>query len=397
MPRYRREHVPGCSFFFTVNLLERRQRLPVDRIDDLQASFRAARAAQPFEAIAIVILLDHLHCVWRLPEGDGDNAGRLAGIRSCFCWRFPRLSIVRLSASLDANAACVGGVSGNALPCIQSSPRVVSLLMTAFNATGSDRRSRATRFPIAFISVPLLCAAWPASANLTAEDGLARDLDSNRLLYREAHLIRREGARTLERLVLYRCPNGVAFARKRVDYRGSAFAPEFDMVDVRGYREGLRREGGQTLLWTGTKAAKALAATKSPLVADAGFDEFMRQQWAPLTAGRPQPLAFAVPAYGRSLPLKVRSTGTLARDGDRLHRFELRFDGLLGLVASTIRVEYDTQDQRLRRFTGLTNIRDAGGEQIEAEIDFPQPPRAADAQRWQAALTEPLARCTLGG
>jgi hypothetical protein len=269
--------------------------------------------------------------------------------------------------------------------------------MTPTNATGPAHRSWASRLPLPLGGFALLCTAWPAWANLTTEEGLARDPDSDRLLYREAHLIRREGARTIERLVLYRCPNGVAFARKRVDYRGSAFAPEFDMVDVRGYREGLRRESGRALLWTDTKPAKALAATKSPLVADAGFDEFMRQQWVPLTAGRPQPLAFAVPAYGRTLPLKVRSTGTLARGGDRLHRFELRFDGLLGVVASAIRVEYDAQDQRLRRFTGLTNIRDASGDQIEAEIDFPQPPRPADTRRWQAALTEPLARCMIGG
>ncbi len=269
--------------------------------------------------------------------------------------------------------------------------------MTPTNATGPAHRSRATRLPIPLGGFALLCAAWPAWANLTAEEGLARDPDSDRLLYREAHLIRREGERTIERLVLYRCPSGVAFARKRVDYRSSALAPEFDMVDVRGYREGLRRDGGRALLWTETKPAKALAATKSPFVADAGFDEFMRQQWAPLIAGRPQPLAFAVPAYGRTLPLKVRSAGTLARGGDRLHRFELRFDGLLGMVASSIRVEYDTQDQRLRRFTGLTNVRDADGEQIEAQIDFPQSPRPADAQRWQDALTEPLVRCTIGG
>jgi hypothetical protein len=155
-----------------------------------------------------------------------------------------------------------------------------------------------------------LCPLGAVQATVTAEDGVAHNPDNNRLLYREAHLIRRDGMRTLERVVLYRCPNGVAFARKRVDYRDSSLAPAFELVDARGYREGLRREGGQTLLWTGTKAAKPLAATKSPLVADAGFDEFLRQQWAPLAAGRPQALAFAVPAYGRSLALKVHSAGT---------------------------------------------------------------------------------------
>ena len=87
MPRYRREHVPGGTFFFTVNLLERRRRLLVDHVDDLRASFRSAWHAQPFEVIAIVILPDHLHCLWRLPEGDGDTAGRWARIKSGFCRR----------------------------------------------------------------------------------------------------------------------------------------------------------------------------------------------------------------------------------------------------------------------------------------------------------------------
>lgn len=76
MPRYRREYVPGGTFFFTVNLLERRRRLLIEHVDDLRASFLAAWLAQPFEVIAIVVLPEHLHCVWCLPEGDSDNAGR---------------------------------------------------------------------------------------------------------------------------------------------------------------------------------------------------------------------------------------------------------------------------------------------------------------------------------
>jgi hypothetical protein len=243
----------------------------------------------------------------------------------------------------------------------------------------------------------LLCLiALPAQASMVALEGDARDPDGDRLLYRESHLIRRDGDRPVERLVLYRCPNGVAFARKRVDYRQSVLAPAFEMEDARGYREGLRREGGRTLVWSGGDAPKPLGATRTPLVADAGFDEFLRQRWPQLTAGQPQPLSFAVPAFGRSLPFKVRSVGTREQDGDRVHRFELRLDGLLGVVASGIRVEYGADDQRLRRFTGLTNIRDARGGQIEARIDFPQAPQPVDPQRWQAAAAQPLVRCTLG-
>lgn len=84
MSRYRRVRVPGGTYFFTVNLLERRRTLLVDRIDDLRAAFRAAHAARPFAVDAIVILPDHLHCLWRLPEGDADNATRWRHIKSAF-------------------------------------------------------------------------------------------------------------------------------------------------------------------------------------------------------------------------------------------------------------------------------------------------------------------------
>jgi putative transposase len=58
-------HVPGGTYFFTVNLLERRRRLLVERVDALRASLRATHAVRPFELLAIVVLPDHLHCVWR--------------------------------------------------------------------------------------------------------------------------------------------------------------------------------------------------------------------------------------------------------------------------------------------------------------------------------------------
>ena len=89
MSNYRRVWVPGGTYFFTVNLLQRRRCLLVDHIDLLRDAFRAAKAARPFHLLAIVVLPDHLHCVWRLPEGDADNANRWAQIKSGFSRAFP--------------------------------------------------------------------------------------------------------------------------------------------------------------------------------------------------------------------------------------------------------------------------------------------------------------------
>jgi putative transposase len=89
MPNDRRVWVPGGTYFFTVNLLDRRQRLLVEHVDALRDAFGQTRAQRPFEILAIVILPDHLHCLWRLPAGDADNATRWRSIKTRFSRALP--------------------------------------------------------------------------------------------------------------------------------------------------------------------------------------------------------------------------------------------------------------------------------------------------------------------
>ena len=89
MPNYRRACVPGGTYFFTVNLLERRRRLLTERIDVLGHAFRTARAARPFSMTAWVVLPDHLHCIWVLPEGDAGIATRWRHIKTLFSRAMP--------------------------------------------------------------------------------------------------------------------------------------------------------------------------------------------------------------------------------------------------------------------------------------------------------------------
>ncbi len=84
MPRYTRAFVPGGCFFFTVALLERRRALLTGQIDLLRAAFVAARQLRPFATDAIVVLPDHLHCIWTLPPGDADFSARWHHIKGRF-------------------------------------------------------------------------------------------------------------------------------------------------------------------------------------------------------------------------------------------------------------------------------------------------------------------------
>jgi putative transposase len=84
MTDYRRNFLAGGSFFFTVNLAERHLRLLMDHIDKLRAAFRETRRRHPFTIDAMVVLPDHLHTIWTLPEGDADFATRWRLIKSAF-------------------------------------------------------------------------------------------------------------------------------------------------------------------------------------------------------------------------------------------------------------------------------------------------------------------------
>jgi putative transposase len=98
MPNHRRALIPGGCFFFTVNLLDRRQTLLVDQIARLREAVATTRQGHPFTIDAFVVLPDHLRAVWTLPPGDCDFSTRGRLIKSRFAKALPkqeRLSAVR--------------------------------------------------------------------------------------------------------------------------------------------------------------------------------------------------------------------------------------------------------------------------------------------------------------
>ncbi len=89
MPNYRRAHVPGGTFFFTVVTHRRRRLFHVDANRTLLGEvIRECHRDWPFEMNAIVLLPDHLHAIWTLPRGDANYSGRWSVIKKEFTTRF---------------------------------------------------------------------------------------------------------------------------------------------------------------------------------------------------------------------------------------------------------------------------------------------------------------------
>ena len=84
MPNYRRVR-EGDTYFFTLVTFARQ---PILCLEESRRLLRQAidgvRQVHPFAVEAWVLLPEHMHCIWRLPEEDRDYSRRWGLIKSAF-------------------------------------------------------------------------------------------------------------------------------------------------------------------------------------------------------------------------------------------------------------------------------------------------------------------------
>ena len=77
MTEYRRNFKPGGYYFFTQVTYDRRPWLCDQGARDiLRQAIENVRQDLPFIIVAWVLLPEHLHCIWQLPDGDSDYSTR---------------------------------------------------------------------------------------------------------------------------------------------------------------------------------------------------------------------------------------------------------------------------------------------------------------------------------
>lgn len=89
MPNYIRWRDYGASYFFTVVTYRRRKLFECENARcALRRSLVSVRQRWPFDMFACVLLPEHLHCIWTLPNDDDDFPIRWANIKRLFTKAF---------------------------------------------------------------------------------------------------------------------------------------------------------------------------------------------------------------------------------------------------------------------------------------------------------------------
>lgn len=88
--------------FFTVNIAERNQSLLIDYVGELRLAFKKTRQDHAFNIIAIVVLPDHLHTMWQLPEDDANYPMRWNLVKRRFSRALPKNECISVSRQKKA-------------------------------------------------------------------------------------------------------------------------------------------------------------------------------------------------------------------------------------------------------------------------------------------------------
>jgi len=229
---------------------------------------------------------------------------------------------------------------------------------------------------VAVTALVALPALQGAVANQSSEHviGDAFGLKSNDLLYSETHCVSNE----LAREVIYQQRDGTLIAHKALDYQSGPTTPSFVQHNIQA-KEKIKvsfdqQEVSMSVTTSGNKELEnkypVIDIDSTPLVIDAGFDVFIRDNWDKLVSGESREFQFPLASRSSLVSLQVKpSVCRYETETDQCFMLEPA-NWFFRMLASPIELGYDANLARLTRYRGLSNINDESGKGMIVDIKY---------------------------
>lgn len=224
-----------------------------------------------------------------------------------------------------------------------------------------------------FLLSPLLSQ----SAEIVYEQvvGEATGLESGESIYKEVHCgIPNEMATD----VFYQSSEGALIAHKMLNYQSGNTTPSFLQTNSMNLEKVKVIFDQKTLVMSMTardgqdnsRQYQVAALGKTPIVIDAGFDVFIRENWQALVSGKAKYFQFPLVSRSRLISLRIKqSVCQYETSTDQCFALEPS-NWLFRMLASPIELGYDKDLIRLNRYRGLSNINDANGDGLVVDIQY---------------------------
>jgi len=227
----------------------------------------------------------------------------------------------------------------------------------------------------------IVLVALPAMSGAAANQsrayviGDAFGLKSNDLVYRETHCGTRD---ELASEVFYQHRDGSLIAHKELDYRSGLTTPSFvqhnfqagEKIQVSFDQETVSMSVIDYEKRESNKSYPVADTAGKPIVIDAGFDGFIRDNWDNLVSGETQEFQFPLASRSSLVSLQVKpSVCSYETETDQCFTLEPS-NWFFRMLASPIELGYDASLARLTRYRGLSNINDENGQGLVVDIKY---------------------------
>ena len=207
-------------------------------------------------------------------------------------------------------------------------------------------------------------------------EGVALDLKSNTVLYIEDHEELLENGKRVGLKTSYRDPSGKVIVRRTVNFKENETTPTFRTEDLRdGYLEGAEVRGDSVRLYWRKNYGSALnektIVIPGPAAVDAGFNNFIQNNWDALVRGTKRQFNFGAPFALDYYGFRVRKTDEKTVGGRQQVVIQCEIDNfIIRLFVTPIVLTYDVESRRLVEYAGISNINNDQGKSYFVRIQY---------------------------
>lgn len=218
-------------------------------------------------------------------------------------------------------------------------------------------------------------------STLSAEEipsriGYAYDKTSKELVYTESHFESIDNGLIEYSQVIYKDPMDNIIASKTADFSINPFMPEFSLINKKtGHKEETNyvKSEYKVIFTKSNNDSPKNSLLELPLngISDAGFDNFIIEHWDELISGSVLKREFLIPSMMEFVNFRIYQDRLVDEAGKSLRVINIEPDNfLIRAFAGTTRLFYDSMEPKLKRFDGVSNMRDKNGNNYKVVIDY---------------------------
>jgi hypothetical protein len=222
-----------------------------------------------------------------------------------------------------------------------------------------------------------LFSLWQTSIHAEVYNyyGVAYDQKTGQIVYTDNHAENRRGEKHVSSEIVYKNPVGKVFAKKTISFEKKTTLPDFTLVDSRdGYIEGAKVTGNQIQLFYRENAKSEMQEKIFPIpsngVVDGGFDQYIKENWDDILAGKKLNFVMFAPSKLNSYKFIVQKTKTGTYKEKQVVHLKIELDNLFGIFLPSIKIIYGIDNKRILFYEGISNINNPEGKSYFVKIQY---------------------------